>query len=86
MAQAFDLQAKLPSYLAKVKTIKRAVRPHLALLLSYLSLLFLTPQSPYPFTPCLSIIKLLNHRESLLIKAVRTLAGLGNLFPHPSLL
>ena len=48
MAQASDLQAKLlPSYLATVKTIKRAVQPHLALLLlllcpltSHFSLLF----------------------------------------------
>jgi hypothetical protein len=32
MAQASDLQAKLlPSYLATVKAIKRAVQPHLAL-------------------------------------------------------
>jgi hypothetical protein len=42
MAQASELQAKLPSYLGTVKTIKRAVQPHLALLASYFSLLPLT--------------------------------------------
>ena len=42
MAQASDLQTKLlPSYLATVKTIKRAVQPHLALLL--LLLVFFLP-------------------------------------------
>ena len=42
MAQASDLQAKLlPSYLATVKTIKRAVQPHLALLLLTLLLFYI---------------------------------------------
>jgi hypothetical protein len=58
MAQASDLQAKLlPSYLATVKTIKRGVQPHHALLLllvcpltSHFSLLF-----PFSFpSPLLS--------------------------------
>ena len=58
MAQASDLQAKLlPSYLATVKTIKRAVQPHLTLLalttlFSYLSLLSLL--SPLSFLFVLS--------------------------------
>ena len=46
IAQASDLQAKrLPSYLATVKTIKRAVQPHLALLLLLL-LALLSPSYP----------------------------------------
>jgi hypothetical protein len=52
MAQASDLQVKLlPSYLATVKTIKGAVQPHLALLLSHsfvpLPLTSLTPLSSF---------------------------------------
>ena len=48
MAQASDLQAKLlPSYLATVKTIKRAVQPLLALLLVSYLLLTLLPLTPH---------------------------------------
>jgi hypothetical protein len=111
MAQASDLQAKLlPSYLATVKTIKRAVQPLLALspltsltLLSSLLSLCLLLSSPLTYillsfsivplslstfylSPCISIIKLLNHRESLLHQnPLRTLVSVGNLFPYPSL-
>jgi hypothetical protein len=61
MAQASALQAKLlTSYLATVKTIKRAVPPHLTLLpltcLSYILLLTLTPLSSFfVFSPLSSI-------------------------------
>jgi hypothetical protein len=118
MAQASDLQAKLlPSYLATVKIIKRAVQtpPHsltshplISLLLlcslplsltsltplsSFFSLCLLLSSSPlfslslfYFLSPCISIIKLLNYRESLLHQdPLCTVVSVGNLFPNPSL-
>ena len=43
--------------------------------------------SPGHISLCISIIKLLNHRESLLhLIHCATLASVGNSFPHPSLL
>jgi hypothetical protein len=117
MAQASDLQAKLLlSYLATVKTIKRAVQPHLALLLVSVTCLShsfvllphtsLTPLSSFLFLcllssllsshplippslyPCISIIKLLNQRESLLIKILypHFCRCWEPLFPYPSFL
>jgi hypothetical protein len=102
MPQASDLQAKLlPSYLATVKTTKRGAQPpqrSLTLtplpLTSHFSLLFpFSLSSPSPlslpslFPPCISIIKLLDHRESLpLQEQLHTLVSVGKSFPHPSLL
>ena len=55
MAQASDLQAKLlPSYLATVKTIKRAVQPHLALLL----LTLLSPSYSFVSLPLIPLASL----------------------------
>jgi hypothetical protein len=59
MAQASDLQAKLlPSYLATVKTIKRAVQPLLALLLVSLTSHSLTPYPSLSPSPLLSPLPL----------------------------
>ena len=42
--------------------------------------------STFSLSPCSSIIKLLNHRESLLHQdLLHTLVSVGNLFPYPSL-
>jgi hypothetical protein len=58
MVQASDLQAKLlPSYLATVKTIKRAVQPHLTLL--PLTCLFPLAPHSHPISP-LSLYSLLS--------------------------
>ena len=56
MAQASDLQAKLlPSYLATVKTIKRAVQPHLCSLTLLLLCPFVSLLSPFSLSsPLLS--------------------------------
>jgi hypothetical protein len=41
--------------------------------------------STFSLSPCSSIIKLLNHRESLLHQdLLHTLVSVGNLFPYPS--
>jgi hypothetical protein len=100
MAQASDRQAKLlPSYLATVKTITSGAQPpprpltslsssfSLCPLLSSFSLASPHPLSTFSLSPCISIIKLLNHRESLLHQGpLHTLVSVGNFSPIPSLL
>jgi hypothetical protein len=81
MAQDSDLEAKLlPSYLATVKSIKRAVQLPLgsqALILILLSLSLSLSLSSLLSFPCISIIKLLNHQDWLC-----TLVSVGNFFPY----
>jgi hypothetical protein len=56
-------------------------------LLSSPPLSFFLYLSLFSLSPCISIIKLLNHTESLLYHdLLHTLVSIGNLFPHPSLL
>jgi hypothetical protein len=73
----------LSSYLSLLSPL-----PFLFVFSSPLSFSSLCPLPPPPFYllsfPCISIIKLLNHRESLLLQVLLcTLVSVGNFFSYP---
>jgi hypothetical protein len=84
MTQASDLQAKLlPSYLATVKTIKRAVQPLLALLLFTLLFVSLTSLNPHshPLFPLSLSSPLFSLPLTLFLSSLSSLSLLPSLFP-----